>query len=429
MPEGRPDTLHVIGAGIAGLAAATLAARRGIRVEVHESTGMAGGRCRSWHASGLDRTIDNGTHLVVGACRALLEWSGALRAESPLVPARPCYPIVDLADGARFALRPNRGPLPWWPLVPSRRIPGTNIGDYTKAYLSLFKFNQRFTASQALDVDSTIGRRLWVPFLTSIMNMEPAAADWRSARAVLRRLALGGARAWQPWLAPEGLGAALVAPALAEIRRLGGRVHFRRRLVGMTFTGNRVASLAFAGGPEIDMRGAAVILALPPAAARALASLDLPRFGHRCIVCAHVRLRPGAPGLPAGLPFLGLVDGTAQWIAQRGDVISITASAADNLAERPAAEIAATLWSEARRALPSDPGAPGPWLLVKERRATITQTPAAMARRPGARTRYANLALAGDWTATGMPATLEGAVISAHRAVDCCLTSKKGCEI
>ena len=100
--------------------------------------------------------------------------------------------------------------------------------------------------------------------------------------------------------------------------------------------------------------------------------------------------------------------------------MSLTVSAADALAEEPGEAIAARLWADTARALdlPAAPQPPG--RIVKERRATFAQTPAAAARRPGARTAWPNLLLAGDWTATGLPATIEGAIRSGQRAADLC---------
>jgi len=419
------ETIHVVGAGIAGLAAATAAARQGIRVELYEAAPVAGGRCRSWHDPVLDRTIDNGTHLVIGACRALLGWAASLGGDAPLKPRTAEFPFVDLGDRTRYTLRPNGGWLPWWTLSADRRVPGSTFIEYTKACRSILTQNGSMPAGRILDLESVVGKRLWAPLLTSVMNIDAAAADWQSARAVLLRMILGGAKAWQPWIAERGLGPALIDPALAEIRHRGGNIHFHHRLVGMTTSGRRVERLRFAGDQDIPVGNAAVILALPAAAAARLAELALPAFGHRSIVCAHVRLASGATGLPPGQPFLGVVGGTAHWIAQRGDVLSITASAADSLAQRPAEQIIGAFWADLCRALPADPGQPERYVVIKEKRATIAQTSAAMARRPGPATRFDNLVLAGDWTATGLPATLEGAVVSGQRAVEFALTSKQ----
>lgn len=105
---------------------------------------------------------------------------------------------------------------------------------------------------------------------------------------------------------------------------------------------------------------------------------------------------------------LGLIGGTAEWLFLRGELASLTVSAADALADEPAEAIATRFWADTARALdlPAEPEPP--CRIVKERRATFAQTPDEVARRPGAATRWPNLFLAGDWTATGLPATIEG---------------------
>lgn len=87
-------------------------------------------------------------------------------------------------------------------------------------------------------------------------------------------------------------------------------------------------------------------------------------------------------------------------------------SAAGALAERPAAEIAELIWSDVSQALDYRPPAMPAVRIVKEKRATFAQIPSALPLRPPAETRFRNLFLAGDWTATGLPATIEGAIRS-----------------
>ena len=78
--------------------------------------------------------------------------------------------------------------------------------------------------------------------------------------------------------------------------------------------------------------------------------------------------------------------------------------------------MARDLWSDIARAYGLDAALPSAWRVVKEKRATFAATPAQMQRRPGARTRWSNLTLAGDWTDTGWPATIEGAIRSGFAA-------------
>jgi uncharacterized protein with NAD-binding domain and iron-sulfur cluster len=113
----------------------------------------------------------------------------------------------------------------------------------------------------------------------------------------------------------------------------------------------------------------------------------------------------------------GLVNATTEWLFAFEGRLSVTISAADRLMDIPRAELAQTIWNEVAKATGIAADLP-PWQIVRERRATFAATPAENAKRPGARTEWKNLFLAGDWTATGLPATLESATRSGHRAAE-----------
>ena len=123
--------IHVVGAGMAGLACAVEITRSGRAVTLHESTGQAGGRCRSFHDETLDRVIDNGNHLILGANPAVFSYLDTVGGRAGLVgQARAEFPFVDIASGERWVLRPNSGRLPWWIFSQTRRVPGTKWTDY-----------------------------------------------------------------------------------------------------------------------------------------------------------------------------------------------------------------------------------------------------------------------------------------------------------
>ena len=201
------------------------------------------------------------------------------------------------------------------------------------------------------------------------------------------------------------------------LRRHGSSVAFGHRLRAISFEDRRARSLHF-GQRRIELGpGDQVILAVPPAQAAALLpGLIAPRASH-AIVNAHFRLAQPVR-LPGDSVLLGLVGGTAEWLFVRDDLVSLTVSAADALADEPSESVAAPLWADTAAALGLPARPQPPVRIVKERRATFAQTPEQVSRRPPAATRWRNLFLAGDWTATGLPATIEGAIRSGNLAAD-----------
>lgn len=408
-------TVHVVGAGLAGLACTVRLAAQGRQVVLHEAAPQAGGRCRSYFDRTLGRRIDNGNHLLLSGNRDALAYLEAIGARDSLIgPPEPAFPFLDLESGARWTVRPNRGRVPWWLLVPSRRLPGARLSACRDAW-RLARAGPEDTLAQCLDPAAPAWRAFWEPLATAILNTPAASGSARLLWAALREsFALGGAGC-RPLIARDGLSESLVDPALRLLERQGATVALGHRLRRIGRGTDRVERLEFDAttvdlGPD-DL----VILALPPAPAKALLpEIEAPAAAH-AIVNAHFVLE-APPSLPDGSPLLGLVGATAQWIFVRGTLVSLTVSAADALAEQPGDAIAELLWRDTAKALGLPLVPRPPVRIVKEKRATFAQTPEGAARRPQAKTRWRNLLLAGDWTATGLPATIEGAVRSGHHA-------------
>jgi monoamine oxidase len=117
-------------------------------------------------------------------------------------------------------------------------------------------------------------------------------------------------------------------------------------------------------------------------------------------------------------PMIGVVNATVEWLFAFPGRLSVTISDAGTLTDLPREELAAKIWGEVA-ALAGLDGTPlPPWQIVRERRATFEATPEEDAKRPGPVTPWRNLFLAGDWTATNLPATIEGAIRSGHRAAE-----------
>jgi squalene-associated FAD-dependent desaturase len=408
-------TIHVIGAGLAGLSAAIRLTLAGAKVVVHEAAGQAGGRCRSYHDPALGMEIDNGNHLLLSANHAALDFLRIVGAGDKLVaPPHAEFPFVDLTSGARWTLRIGDGRIPWWIFDAKRRVPGTTARDYLA--LGRLLWPPRHAAiGEVIACKGTLYDRLVGPLLLAALNTAPPEGSAALAAAVLRATVAAGGRACRPLIARDGLGPTFIAPALAWLASRGVSVGFGRRLRALDVEDGKVSALDF--GEDKPTLGAddRVILAVPPVVATALVpGLDAPDE-FRAIVNAHFRIAP-PPGTPS---IIGVVGGTVEWIFAFADRLSVTISGADRLVDTPREALAQTIWDEVAAVARLDgagAAAMPPWQIVRERRATFAALPAQERKRPGAATRYANLWLAGDWTATGLPATIEGAIRSGERA-------------
>ncbi len=155
------------------------------------------------------------------------------------------------------------------------------------------------------------------------------------------------------------------------------------------------------------------MLAVPPWSAQELIPKVVAPDAFCAIVNAHFKI-----AAPNDAPLmLGVIGGVAEWIFSFPDRISVTISGADRLVDQEREALAQLIWRDVAAALKLPPELP-PWQIVKEKRATFAATPEQNAKRPAAATPWSNLVLAGDWTRTGLPATIEGAVRSGHKAAD-----------
>ncbi|AWN35121.1 hydroxysqualene dehydroxylase HpnE [Methylobacterium radiodurans] len=407
--------VHIVGAGLSGLAAAARLVEAGRPVIVHEASGHAGGRCRSYRDPQLGMTVDNGNHLALSGNGAALAYLDLVGGRSAVVEhASAEFPFIDIAAGTRWTLHINQGRLPWWLLVPRRRVPDSRIVDYP-AILRLLSARRDAKVSDVLRCEGPLYERLWRPILLAALNIDPKEADAAMAARVLRETFGLGGGACKPVVAEGGLSKAFVDPALKYLGERGGVVRFNRRLHRLAYEENRVAGLVFDGdvtplGPKDQ-----VILAVPPKPATDLVpALDAP-VEHRGIANIHFRV-----DRPVGGPrVVGVVNGLADWIFVYPDRISVTVSGTD-LSHMGRRDLAYRIWSEVEQVvgfdLATSPNEPPPWQVVRERRATFAATPAAARRRSRTRTEFRNLLVAGDWTDTGLPACIEGAIRSGDAA-------------
>ena len=262
--------------------------------------------------------------------------------------------------------------------------------------------------------------RLVQPLLLAALNVDPPEGSAGLAGAIVRETLLAGGQACRPLIARDGLSSVLIEPAVKLLQERGHSVQFSHELRTLGMSGDRISELDFGGGDKITLAADdAVVLAVPPrAAATLLPGLKTPtKF--RAIVNAHFRVDPPRDAAP----ILGVVGGLVEWLFAFPQRLSVTISNGDRLVDMPREELAQAIWRDICKASGVSGDLP-PWQIVRERRATFEATPEQNALRPGPATAQKNLFLAGDWTATGLPATIEGSVRSGDRAADLVLARR-----
>jgi squalene-associated FAD-dependent desaturase len=419
------QTVHVIGAGLSGLAAALSLSGAGRAVIVHEAGPAAGGRCRSYMDKELGIRIDNGNHLMLSGNTAVCAYLRESGAEDRVrVADRPVFPFMDLSTQQRWTLRPNMGRIPWWVLSLSRSVPDSRLLDYAR-------MGRIARISDDTPVAESMRRgwlywRLVEPLAVAALNTPAQTGLARLLGAVIRETLMKGGRACRAILPVEGLSEAMVDPAVATLRQRGAEVRCGSRIAELTLSDGRVTALRGPDGPIPLEPDDAVVLAVPPwVATDLLPGLTAPD-AFEAILNIHYRHEADPAGPLGEAGFIGLTSGTAEWLFMKPGHVSVTISAANRMVDDPASAIAQRVWPNVVDALRLDPAAKEaspPFRVVKEKRATFAATAAQEAKRPRPETRMAaNLVLAGDWTDTGLPATIEGAIRSGRAAADILLS-------
>ncbi|MBB3973912.1 hydroxysqualene dehydroxylase [Hansschlegelia beijingensis] len=392
---------HIVGGGVAGLAAAYETAVAGRRTVVYEAAPQLGGRCRT--VVGPDGfSHDNGTHALLSCNTAATGFLKAIGALGDWVEPEPDgLPMVDARTGTARCV--GLSPFSW--LDPNRRPAGFAAADLVRLAAAALPLRDRPVAARF--AASGLAGTFVDPLAVAVLNTRSEMASSRRLGHVLRRLARPGAA--RLMIPRRGLGPDMIEPAERALGRHGATIAFNARLRALAVADERVVRLDFGFGSVAVAPEDMVILALPPhEVSRLMPELATPA-AFESIAGVHFALRgPAAPRL------VGITGGLSQWVALREACASVTISAASDLDR---ADLADRVWPEVRAArlcvgLDASEAAPDARVLI-ERRATIRHAVGDPIGFP--RTRVENLVFAGDWGGP-LPATIEAAVASGRAA-------------
>ena len=403
--------VHVVGAGVAGLAAAhALIAGGRCDVVLHEAAPHAGGRRRSFHDEALGLDVDTGNFPIISSWTAALSLIQAIGARGEWrEEAEPGVAFADFATAERWRLRPNAGRWPWWLLTAKRRGPRLSFSDYWAAR-HLFSASPEATVASVAPNGAAM-ERLWRPLTLAALNCPPESASARLAGGILGEIVQAGGAGLRILTPAESIGRAFVDPLTRSLQRDGATLRFGRRLVALDFGPERLRGLEFEHD-RIDLGTRdALILAAPWSIAAALVPGVCAPSGASAMLTVHF----AAPPPPFAPAVLGALNGRFDWLFAYRDRLSVTIMDAAARLEIPREALAAECWRGVAALTGLSDALPA-WRVVRSRRASCLATPEETARRPPCRTPWRNLVLAGGYVSGSLPDSLEGAVRSGGAA-------------
>jgi squalene-associated FAD-dependent desaturase len=448
----------VIGGGLAGITAAIALAKAKHEVTLLEAKPRLGGATMSFSRDGL--VIDTGQHVFLRCCtayRGLLDRLG-MTAHAPL---QPRFDVTVVAPGKKAALRRRRVPAPLHMLPALLGYPFLSTPERLRLTLAALAFKRLNPADPETDEvrlgdwleahgqDERTRRVLWDLFSVSSLNVPGDDASLALAAVVVKTGLLGEADAADIGVPTLPLGELHGTAGARVLRKLGATVRLQAKVAAIEpkndqFLVRLAGAEAPAGEDAADhLLADAVVLAvpheqaaklMPPGALPAQAVDGWAGLGAAPIVNVHVIYDRKV----MDVPFAAGVDSPVQWVFDRtrisgmhargddGQYLAISLSAADEYADTPVAELRERFVPALAELFPAAGDATvTEFFVTREKRATFRQVPGTAKLRPRAATSLPGLVLAGSWTDTGWPDTMEGAVRSGLNAV-IALTSPGG---
>jgi squalene-associated FAD-dependent desaturase len=424
----------VIGGGLAGLAASVALTDAGFRVSLFERSPRLGGRATSYVLADGEH-IDNCQHVTLGCCTNLENFYGRIgvgdkiRFHERLVFAE--------GSGRRGTIKLSRLPAPLH-LVPSfimfRLLRWNDKWAIARAMLHIIRNTGRPDRSTPISMLDWLKQqkqtqhaidRFWRTVLVSALNEDLERIDANHGVGVFWKAFLSnpdGFRVGVPSIPLEDV----YAPACESIERGGGQVHLRSGVSGLLFNGNRISGVRLENGNEARadfyisaMTFDKLLKILPDAIRNRDAFSTIDKLQVSPITSVHMWF----DRIVMRDPFIAALDQTIQWVFNRnGKQVQVVISASRAVSRLSQNEIVERCRKELSLLLAEAAGAELlRSVVIRESAATFSPEPGSDRWRPPQRTWISNFVLAGDWTETGWPATMESAVLSGYRAAEAIL--------
>jgi len=430
----------IIGGGFAGLAAGVALAESGRAVRVLEQKPHLGGRARSFPVPVTGSVVDNGQHIFMGCYHATLRFLSTI-GTLDRVRFQPHLTVHFLDRNRRLTVLRCPGlPSPWHVLVGAlcsasfsfkEKLEVLRLGRFLRTPKMTGAGFERLSVREwltRLGQSERLQRNFWDLLCIAALNEDPSSASAALFERVLRLALFTSPEDSRIGIPSAGLSDVYVGAARAYIRARGGRVECSRGVAGLLVSEGQCRGARLASGEVIE--AGSVLSAVPPFQLAPLLPGELLRG--EPFFAPVVSLRP-APIISINLwfdrpitdlDFVGLRGATVQWLFNKGRIfgsgencVSLVLSGAHRHIARSKEDLLATALHDLAGLFPESQKAKLLHsLVIKERFATFSPTWEAEQLRPTARTPVRGFYLAGDWTATGLPATIESAVASGYTA-------------
>ena len=423
----KSSVIIIIGEGWSGLAAAASLTSRGFKPTVLEAAPQTGGRARS--LENMNQQLDNGQHIMLGAYTSMLELLHLLNINPEDVLLRKRLDLkIDYLNKKGLHLKCSSlfSPLHMLTaLLSTQGLSWREKGSVIQCWLNISI--RRFRCQPDISVQQYLTRHgqsirlielFWQPLCLGALNTPITQASMQVFMTVLKR-SFTGSRAFSDMLLPSTvLGNVIPAPATEYITRHGGQVKTGERVHEISIDNNACHVATSKGG----YRASTLIMATPARQTAALLSChtdftklgnNLRALGQQPITTLYIQY-PESVYIDGDMH--GLCGTTTQWLVDRRScgqpgLIAAVISATGPHMDMDKATLTNTILSEVQQVFPHWPQ-PEDSFLVREKQATFSCTVDINKIRPQTGHIGHNIWLAGDYLATGLPATLEGAVAS-----------------
>jgi len=432
------DPVIIIGAGLAGLSAGVRLAEAGRRVVVFEATKAGGGRARSFPDGATGRELDNGQHLMMGCYHETLAFLRTIDSTDGIYFQRNLSVHMVKPGGKRMSLDCPALPAPLHLATGLLTMRGLSLLDKAaamRAGLLLRGEVQRPDDNETCDSwlrrlgqTATLRNAFWDPLIWGTLNDDPLVSSAAMFTAVLERAFLSTRDASRLGVPKVPLSRLYVDQSVAYLRAHGSEVRVAEPVRALQTQGSRITGVILKSGET--MSASAVISAVPPHAFLELLTGTWPSHPvyqdiARLKTSPIVNLWFTSARAPFPEPFVGLVGSPLHWMFNRsqiegnvgGDVLlNCTISGARAAVEDAPESLQELLRGELIRYFPAWTPDIRQFRAIKEKRATISHAAGTYHCRPETVGPIQGLYMAGDWVRTGLPATIESAVMSGHNA-------------